>query len=171
MASKSTGKYLPNVRYQNQHSSARRMKGEKMITASWKVSGLFKADPQKVAEEIKMIGEEITPDQIVEAAKDKSTELHKCFDWDDEVAAAKWRKQQARQIMCYLVIKEEEQTEEPPVRVFYKNDNGGYKQTEMIFRVDDEYQKLLKAACAELAAFKRKYARLQELSEILALID
>lgn len=143
-----------------------------MIIATWKMPGVFKADAQKVAEEIKCIGEEVTPEQIVEAAKDVNSELHKCFDWDDKIAADKWRKQQARQIMCFLVIREE--TKEPdavPLRVFYKNDNGGYKHSEKVFQQPDEYQKLLQTAYAELRAFKIKYARLQELSEILALID
>lgn len=135
--------------------------------------GLFKADAQKVAEEIVALGEEVTPEEIVNAAKNEDSELHKCFEWDDQIAAEKWRKQQARQIMCYLVIREEaeDKKNDVPIRVFYKTDLGGYKQLEKIFRNDDEYQKLLQAAWGELHAFKRKYARLQELSEILALID
>lgn len=143
-----------------------------MIIASWKMQGLFKADAQKVAEEIRTIGDEVTPEQIVEMARNEETELHKCFDWDDQSAAEKWRKQQARQILCYLVIKEETQENgSVPLRVFYKNDVGGYKPSERIFRQPDEYQKLLQTAYAELRMFKAKYARLQELSEILALID
>lgn len=143
-----------------------------MIIATWKMPGLFKADAQKVAEEIKSIGDEVTAEQIVELARDEETELHKCFDWNDQTAAEKWRKQQARQILCYLVIKEETPEENAvPLRVFYKNDNDGYKPSEKIFRQPDEYQKLLQAAYSELRAFKAKYARLKELSEILALIE
>ena len=70
-----------------------------MIIATWKMPGLFKADAQKVAEEIKSIGDEVTAEQIVELARDEDTELHKCFDWNDQTAAEKWRKQQARQIL------------------------------------------------------------------------
>lgn len=143
-----------------------------MIIATWKMPGVFKADAQKVAEEISVLGEEITPEQIVEAARDENTELHKCFDWDNEVAADKWRKQQARQIMCFLVIREEKKEPDAyPIRVFQRVDNGGYKSSEKIFRNNDEYQKLLQAAYAELRMFKKKYARLQELSEILELIE
>lgn len=143
-----------------------------MITHTWKMPGIFKADAQKVGEEISALGDEVTPQQLVEAAKDESTELHKCFDWDNDVAAEKWRLHQARQIFCFLVIREEEpEPESVPVRVWHKNDDGGYKHVERVFRQEDEYQKLLQAAYAELRAFKIKYARLQELSEILALID
>lgn len=143
-----------------------------MITHTWKMPGIFKADAQKVGEEIRALGDEVTPQQLVEAAKDESTELHKCFDWDNDVAAEKWRLHQARQIFCFLVIREEEpEPESVPVKVWNKIDNGGYKHVERVFRREDEYQKLLQTAYAELRAFKIKYARLQELSEILALID
>lgn len=143
-----------------------------MITHTWKMPGIFKADAQKVGEEISALGDEVTPQQLVEAARDESTELHKCFEWDDTIAAEKWRLHQARQVFCFLVIREEEpKPEDVPVRVWHKNDSGGYKRAELVFRQEDEYQKLLQAAYAELRAFKIKYARLQELSEILALID
>lgn len=143
-----------------------------MVIAEWKHPGIFQADPQKVAGELKTLGDEITPDQIVDAARDASTELHKCFEWDNDVAAEKWRKHQARQLLCFLVIREEEpKPDTVPVRVYYKIDDGGYKHCERVFTRADEYQNLLQTALAELRAFKMKYARLQELSEILALIE
>ena len=73
----------------------------------WKMSGVFKADAEKVSAEIESIGSEATPAEIVEKAKDESTELHKCFEWDDSIAAQRWRLQQARQIVCLLVYEEE----------------------------------------------------------------
>ena len=73
--------------------------------------------------------------------------------------------------MCFLVIKEENTNEETyPVRVYNKTDNGGYKTPERTFRVQSEYEALLQRAYSELHAFKIKYARLEELSEILELI-
>ena len=140
--------------------------------AIWKLPGIFRADAQKVADEIRALGDEVTPEQIVDAARDENTELHKCFDWDDTIAAEKWRLHQARQVVCFIVYRERDSSPETaPVRVFHKIDSGGYKPSVMIFRNEDEYQKLLQAAYAELRAFKIKYARLQELSEILALIE
>lgn len=44
--------------------------------------------------------ESATPQQILEKARDESTELHKCFTWDDSIAAEKYRIQEARQIVC-----------------------------------------------------------------------
>lgn len=145
-----------------------------MIVATWK-SGFspFKADAQKVADEISAIGEEVTPAQILEKARNSSTELHKCFEWDDTVAAEKYRLYQARSIVCHLVIKEvEEKPDAPQTRLFHKTDySSGYKPITRIVRNEDEYQKLLSNAMRELRAFKAKYHSLSELEEIFDLIN
>lgn len=146
-----------------------------MVTAVWRADtgSLYKGiDAQQVAEEIVALGEAVTPDQVVERAKDKTCELHKCFTWDNRVAADKWRKYEARQIFCNLIIKPVVVEEgKAPVRVFYKNDNNGYKQSEMIFKVDNEREKLLQFALRELQAIKRKYETLNELNYIWDLIS
>lgn len=138
------------------------------------MEGLFKADANLVAHEIMSIGEAVTPAQIVEKARDEGTELHKCFEWNDGVAAEKYRLYQARQVVCNLVIKRPEGDEDkPPVRTLHKIDrahDSGYRPTELIVRNQDEYEKLLQQAYAELHAFKVKYQSLSELEEILALI-
>lgn len=145
-----------------------------MVIATWRFGiNLFNADAQKVADEIGKIGEDVTPAQIVERARDKTTELHKCFEWDDSVAADKYRLYQARKVVCHLVIKEiEEKGNSTPVRVFHKTERGGgYKPFELIVKNKTEYEKLLEQAMSELRAFKAKYHTLSELDEILALID
>lgn len=145
-----------------------------MIIAEWSRigKGLYHADAQKVADEIMSIGDDATPHQIVEKATDKSTELHKCFTWDNAEAADKWRLHQARHIVTCLVIHQERKPQDMlEIRVFYKNDDGGYKPSAHIFTQADEHAKLLQTAYAELAAFKRKYAGLQELDYILHLIN
>lgn len=144
------------------------------IIATWRTPGIFKADAQKVCNELREIGEEFTPEEIVESAKDESKELHKCFEWDDTKAADKYRLYQARILTSQLVFKREVTEDEPqpvPTRVFNKTDsNGGYKIPERTFKVQDEYEALLQRAWAELRAFKLKYQALSELSEILDLI-
>ena len=147
-----------------------------MIVAEWRPDVPFKynANAQTVAEEIISIGDSATPAQIVEVARNENTELHKCFEWDDSIAAEKYRKHQAGDIVRCLVIKRTEDTpkETPPLRFFYKPSNGeGYKPTAFIVKHEDEYQKLLERALSELRAFKAKYSMLQELEEIFALIN
>lgn len=129
----------------------------------WKTD-IFKADAQKVYEEI---GEEnTTPEEIVEKAKDPSSELHKCFEWDDKKAAAKYRLSQARTIMCNLVFVTENIEAEP--RVFYQltYEKSEYHPTTLIMQKPDEYNSLLEKAKGELRAFQKKYSMLKELKKI-----
>ena len=152
-------------------------KGEAMenIVATWRTPGIFKADAQKVCDELREIGEEFTPEEIVEAAKDNTKELHKCFEWDNDKAANSYRLYQARILTSQIIFKRETVEDEPapaPVRVFNKTDSsGGYKIPERTFKVQSEYEALLQRALAELHAFKVKYATLTELDYILELID
>lgn len=145
-----------------------------MTVATWR-SGpcVFKADAQKVADEISSIGLSVKPEEIVGKARDENTELHKCFEWDDNKAAEKYRLHQARQIVCHLIVKEVDDTEQKQeVRFFYKTDNwDGYKPVTYIMRNEDEYQKLLERALAELSAFKKKYSTLKELDGIFEAIN
>ena len=144
------------------------------IVAKWRAGfeGLFKADAQKVAEEIAGIGEAPTTRQIVDVARNESTELHKCFEWRDDIAAEKYRMVQARDIVRHLVIKEETIPDDrPEIRIFYKTkESGGFRETRKIVKNEDAYADLLKRAYAELRAFKAKYSMLEELHEIFELI-
>ena len=147
-----------------------------MLVAKWKsgFEGLFHADAQTVAEEIMEIGESVTPEQIVERAEDESTELHKCFTWDDTEAAGKWRKYEARQIMCCMVVKRppEEDSRKPEVRVFHKTEqNEGYKPVTLIVRREDEYLSMLHRALGELKAFQKKYSVLGNFEALRTLIQ
>lgn len=114
-----------------------------MIFAAWKSGCRISADAQKVADEILAIGQSATTAQILDKARDETdetTELHKCFDWNDAEAAEKWRLHQARDIVCSLVIKERSETPRPEVRVFFKTGNeSGYKPTVLIMQGKDEY--------------------------------
>ena len=85
------------------------------MQAEWKIKGIYKADAQKVANEIGK--EKITPYEVLEKAKDENSELHKCFEWNDSIAAEKYRLQQAGNILRMLVYKPKSK-EEQPVRCF-----------------------------------------------------
>lgn len=148
-----------------------------MIVAKWRAGvgeSLFKGvDAQIVAEEIASIGESPTAHDIVDAARNEASELHKCFEWDDSIAAERYREKQARDVVHHLVIQEEHVPEDrPEVRIFHKvTESPGYQDVRKIVRNEDLYQKLLAQAWAELRAFKARYSMLSELAEILDLIQ
>ena len=137
----------------------------------WKFNNLYKADAEKVSKEIESI-KEATPATILEYARNEESELHKCFEWDDTIAAEKYRLQQARQIVCNLVYKEEKKEENTNLRVFYNAPSSKtYEPTRILVRNEDSYKELLELAKSELRAFKNKYRMLTELEEIFELID
>ena len=143
---------------------------------AWKLNGIFKADAQLVAQEIDDIGDKFTCQQIVDKARDSSTELHKCFEWNDSVAAEKYRLKQAQQVVAHLVIVRNNDNNEPEktnVRMIVSDGQGNntYTPIRLVVRKQDEYERLLERAKEELRAFKKKYASISELEEILSLID
>lgn len=140
-----------------------------MLQVEWRVKGIFKADAQKVYEEI---GDNQIPlQEMVDRARDENSELHKCFEWNDSIAAEKYRLQQARTILAMLRFKPKKEGEQS-VRVFsLTTEKSTYQPTKQFLVQADEYQDLLKRALAELEAFKRKYSTLSELEEVFKAIE
>ena len=140
------------------------------MQAEWKIKGLFNADAQRVADEI---GENsITPEQVLEKARNyENSELHKCFEWNDGIAAEKYRLIQARKIIINLAYVPKEKTDEP-VRCFQiTREKSVYMPTKQFLVNNDEYQDLLKRAKVELESFKRRYATLSELEKVFEAIE
>lgn len=139
------------------------------MTAEWKIKGIYKADAQKVADEI---GEKsITPQEVLEKARDENSELHKCFEWDNDVAAEKYRLEQARKIIINLVYVPTKK-EEPQVRCFQiTSEKHVYQPTKHFLVQENEYQSLLKKAKRELENFQKRYSMLSELETVFEAIE
>lgn len=142
------------------------------IKAEWRVE-LYKADADKCSNEIMSLGEDVSPAQIVEYAKNQDTELNKCFTWNDTEAANKYRIFEARQVVCNLIIRKEngEKQKPTPIRLFHKIENGHYKPLTLIVQNEDEYESLLRQCKEALESLKRKYSSLSEYQEIWDLIN
>ena len=142
-----------------------------MVT--WKIKGLYKADAEAVYSEITALGDSFSPEQIVEAARDENSELHKCFTWDDTIAAQKYREHQARILVAQLVIRTETTDKEPvAVRVIASTSvRNEYKPVVKVLEVEQDYADLLARAVNELKAFRQKYKAIKELREIFEAID
>lgn len=144
------------------------------MKGAWKVDGFYKADASKVLDELSELGDEYSLSDVVKKAKDKNSEMHSIFEWDDSVAGEEYRKIQAGKMVRNLVIVRNDETEEKTnVRYFVSTGkkDSTYTPTRLVIRNQDAYEQLLERAYAELRAFKEKYSTLSELDEILALID
>jgi hypothetical protein len=144
-----------------------------MIEVTWKqsASNFHKADAQKCYEEM---GEtDVTPEKVLEIARDENTELHKCFEWDDGKAAEKYRLSQARQIISFLIVKDDNAEEDDiPIRVFQiSREKNTYQPIRTFVENQDEYKALLKRAMTELVNIRNRYKQLKELEDVFAAID
>jgi hypothetical protein len=141
------------------------------MAIEWKVKGIYKANAQAVYDEIQQIGDTYTPEQIVEKATDESTELHKCFEWDDSAAAHKYRLSQAQGIVrCLVLVNEKvEDKELPKVRAIVSTNmrENTYEPVKITIRKVDSYERLKAEALRELEAFRKKYAVIEEIGDII----
>ena len=66
---------------------------------------------QIVGEELEKLVEDnegaLLPDTVVKSAQRKSSRLHPCFEWDDKIAAKRYRLKQANQLILSVVQVEE----------------------------------------------------------------
>lgn len=139
------------------------------MQVEWKIKGIYKADAAKVADEIG--SEKITPEQVLEKARNKDSELHKCFEWDDSIAAEKYRLTQARGILLNLYYVPKNKESEPVRKFSLTNERKVYQDTRTFLVQEDEYQGMLRRAKAELESFKRKYHTLTELQQVFEAME
>lgn len=124
----------------------------------------------------------LTPEAIVEAARNKRSKLHSYFTWDDGEAAEKWRLAEAgyliRRIKLTVIRRAADEksvvltmTREFHSRGSLRGKGGSYEPIAEIMRDDDKQDELLQQALAELAAYRRKYAGLKLLAEVWEVLD
>lgn len=140
-----------------------------MELVSWKIDK-YKANATDAYAEISKLSE-ITPQNVVNLARNEESALHNDFEWNDSVAGEKYRKMQAAEMIRMFVFTPVKEKNEP-TRVFeISMQKNVYKPTKLIVKNEDEYQNLLKSALVELENFRRKYCRLTELEEVFRAIE
>ena len=154
------------------------MAAYKYVGRTWNVSA------QKVGEELELIERqngEITPQAVVDKARPEDSVMHKCFEWDDETAAEKYRLSQARSLIrCIVVIPDKEDEKiNTPVRMFVNQNpiNNGQKAPASYINVRTAFDNpetrsvVLANARYELSVFRSKYSQLKELEKLFIEID
>ena len=113
----------------------------------------------------------LRPADVVEYAKDESTELHSKFEWNESAAAAQYRLVQARELIR-IVVKVEDR-DEISTRVYVslcddrKQKGGGYRPLDDVMRSKGMRAALLEQAKAEMIRFSMKYKQLNELALVI----
>lgn len=112
----------------------------------------------------------LTAKTLVDASRPETAPLHKEFEWRDDVAAEKFREQQARNLIGNLVVVTEKT---PPVRAYISitNEKQRYESIDVILQDEDKTRQMLINALHELDCFRNKYSNLQELSGVFVEIE
>jgi len=110
---------------------------------------------------------------VVQAARPKSSILHKYFEWDDSEAAAEYRLIQAGHLVRCVVKYVRMNGDRRAIRVFTslrpdRTAGGGYRAMVDVMSNKSLRMQLLADARAELLEFEKKYKNLGELSEVFA---
>lgn len=113
----------------------------------------------------------ITPKIVLESARSENSVIHGCFEWNDGVAAEKYRESQAGSLIRNLTVKmitpDVEQTE--PVRAYVsirQADSSEFISVHNVLKDEDLTRKMLEQAKSELDSFAKKYSTLRELSKV-----
>lgn len=145
---------------------------------SWKYNQPVKAEV--AAERFRDLEEKtgkLSAGDLLDSARPVEDEMHPCFEWNDGIAAEKWRMQQSRtligNLVCVAVTEEEEKPQ--PVRAYvniaeHKNE-GSYIGIVRALSDQEKRRAVFKRAMAELETFKEKYKSLSEFERIIGLIE
>lgn len=135
-------------------------------------------DAQKVGEAIEQLREQfgsVSPQLVVEHAKDKESVLHGYFTWDNKQAASKYREVQASHLLRSIVAVRVEGVElTAPTRAFVSvrkaaeeselDEPGTYTSIREAVRIVDYREQLMENALRELDAYRLKYQLLSDVT-------
>lgn len=144
-----------------------------MTVYKWKSGVHAKCSAQVAGEECRRleIDGDISPARLVDASRPVDAPLHGEFEWDDSVAAEKYREDQARYIIRSLEVEISESPE--PVRAYFSiasEDTRTYTNIRQVLCIKSSRETMIEQALRELKAFERKYSQLEELAEVFAAI-
>jgi len=121
----------------------------------------------------------LTPEIVVEVAREESHPLHHRFEWDDGIAAHKYRLVQASNLLR-VKFKQDRGAEEDPVelRAFWPvkagesgdpdvNADTEYVPVEEVLMDPIARQVLLNQMIREAAAFRRRYQHMAEFATVV----
>lgn len=116
------------------------------------------------------------PDALVQAGSRENSPIHRLFTWEDEIAAQKWRRQEARMIIDSIRIVQEETGEQ--VQAFYnvkvtqgEEVHQGYVSMSVVAEDPELQEQAIEDALRYLKAFQRRYRHLKALSGVFEAID
>lgn len=117
-----------------------------------------------------------TPKRLLDESRDPESPLHNEFDWEDSVAAEKWRIEQARLLISHVRIvrtddSKERNTYQERGFVSTPGGRGVYVSMDTALREEEYKSNLLEQAKREMLSFIAKYRRIKELTGVIEAIE
>lgn len=104
----------------------------------------------------------LTPEAIVNAARNPDHPLHHRFEWREDVAAEKYRLVQASMLIRSCVLQVVRGRTVVQVRQFVNVERGSGEYIDVRSATVTDRQRLLEQALADLLAFERRYIELTD---------
>jgi hypothetical protein len=119
----------------------------------------------------------VDPRVVVDESRMVNAPLYKCFEWDNNIAAEKYREKQAQTMIQNIVVvnvKDESGKSLEPVRAFVSvmdNENERkYVSIEVAVNNDDYNSQIIQRAFDELKAFEKRYEGINKFSDVFRAI-
>jgi hypothetical protein len=142
----------------------------------WKLKSLAKGiDPDLAIQELERIDSVygvLSPENILNESRQPSSILHNLFEWQEDVAAEKYRIQQARFIINNIhikVIKDGNTSFIPVYEIVVTNDKRGYKSVQVMTQSDIDQVK--KATLKDLASIRAKLETYENFNDTISHIS
>jgi len=155
-----------------------------MSVYRWENNRQKPADPQKVGETVERIAKDhpdgASPKTVVAAAADRNSPLHGLFEWEDAIAADKWRRWQASDVIQSLrVVVSETDAGERATPAFYsvkvRNSEGGtsqgYQPVTTVAGDAEMRQSAEEILLSQLQGLRRRYGALETFQPVWEALD
>lgn len=151
-----------------------------MTTYKWKPGAHLKINARIAGTELERIRTKhngrLTPNDVLEEAKARSSPLHKAFVWDDTEAAHKFRLGQASYLIRSIEVVVSASKSKPAgnVRAFVsvkRERDRSYTSISHAMSDVELRQQVVADALKELQAWRQRYEKLSEFSKVFAAID
>lgn len=132
-------------------------------------------DVGKLFEKIEKKNGKLTRELVLEDARDESSIIHDCFEWNDTVAAENYRLTQATCLITNLDVVVETEEKKPVICRAFVNTSEGHKgafvNINTAFQSQETKDLVMQRAIKELQAFERKYHDLKVFSNLFEEIE
>lgn len=135
---------------------------------------------KEVIKEILIVNKEsgLTAENLVEKAKSKKSSLHILFEWDNSIAAERWRVHTARLIIneVKILVGDKELYAFENISIMVESNGSGsflreYKPIIEIMNNEDYKKQLVRKALQEILYWRQRHKELTEFRKIFSTID